>query len=106
MDERWSIDKLDGNNWSTWKFQLKHMLLAKGLWGLIDGSEILESGAKEERRAEFRQKSQRAFSTIVMSMSSSQLYLITSTEEPKAAWDALRKHFERETLANKLFLKK
>lgn len=35
-----------------------------------------------------------------------QLYLITSSEELRQAWDALRKHFERETLANKLFLKK
>ena len=35
-----------------------------------------------------------------------QLYLVTSYEQPKDAWDALRNHFERETLANKLFLKK
>jgi hypothetical protein len=34
------------------------------------------------------------------------LYLITSCEERKEAWDTLKKHFERETLANKLFLKK
>ena len=41
-----------------------------------------------------------------MSVSTSQLYLITSCEEPKEAWDVLKKHFERETLSNKLFLKK
>ena len=41
-----------------------------------------------------------------MSVDTSQLYLITSYETPKEAWDALKKHFERETLANKLFLKK
>ena len=41
-----------------------------------------------------------------MSVNASQLYIITSCEEPKEAWDALKKHFERETLANKLFLKK
>ena len=41
-----------------------------------------------------------------MSVSTSQLYLITFCEEPKKAWDALKKYFERETLANKLFLKK
>jgi len=40
-----------------------------------------------------------------MSVNTSQLYLITC-EEPKKAWDALKKYFERETLANKLFLKK
>ena len=41
-----------------------------------------------------------------MSISSSQLYLITSCEEPADAWTALRDHFERDTLVNKLMLKK
>ena len=31
---------------------------------------------------------------------------MTSCEKPIEAWDALRNHFERDTLANKLFLKK
>ena len=45
-------------------------------------------------------------STIVSAMDSAQLYLVTSCEEPKQAWNALKNHFERETLANKLLLKK
>ena len=39
-------------------------------------------------------------------MNTLQLYLITSLDKPKDAWDALCCHFERDTLANKLFLKK
>ena len=31
MDKKWSIDKLDGSNWVTWKFQMRHLLLAKEL---------------------------------------------------------------------------
>ena len=46
------------------------------------------------------------FSSIVMAVSTPQLYLVTSCQEPKEAWEALRNHFECETLANKLFLKK
>ena len=56
--------------------------------------------------AEFVQKSQRTFSTIALDVCASQLYLITSIENPKDAWDALYNHFERGTLASKLFLKK
>ena len=106
MEEKWSIDKLDGNNWSTWKFQMKHLLLAKGPWGLVDGSEALEDEASSERTAQFRLKSQKAFSTIVLAIKTTQLYLVTSCEDPKQTWDTLRNHFERDTLANKLFLKK
>ena len=34
------------------------------------------------------------------------IYLITSCEEPAAAWTSLRDHFERDTLVNTLMLKK
>ena len=105
-DEKWVIDKLDGKNWSTWKFQMKHLLLAKGLWGLVDGSETLAEDANAAARAEFQKKSQRAFSTIVLAIGASQLYLVTSCEQPRTAWKELRNQFERDTLANKLLLKK
>ena len=84
---------------------MRHLLLAKGLWGLVDGSEVPPEDATERMRAELRQRSQRAFSTIVMAITTPQLYLVTTCEEPKDAWDVLRNNFERETLANKLFLK-
>ena len=85
---------------------MRHMLLARGLWGQVDGTDKLAEGANAAVRAEFLKKSQKAFSIIVMAVSTPQLYLITSCEEPKEAWDKLREHFECKTLANKLFLKK
>ena len=104
--DRWSIDKLDSSNWPTWKFQIKHLLLARGLWGLVNGTEALQDEANAQQQADYNKRSQKAFSTIVMAIGSSQLYLVTSCEGPVAAWTALRNHFERETLVNKLMLKK
>ena len=104
--DKWSIEKLVSSNWMTWKFQIKHLLLAKDLWGFIDGTEVLQDDASAQQRADFNKRSQKAFSTMVMSVSSSQLYLITSYEEPRRAWKALKNHFERDTLVNKLILKK
>ena len=46
------------------------------------------------------------FSTILLAIDSAQLYLVTSCEELKQAWNALKNHLEREILANKLLLKK
>ena len=51
MEEKWSIEKLDGSNWNTWKFQMNHLLMEKELWGLVDGSEVL---ANEARRQQWR----------------------------------------------------
>ena len=104
--EKWSIDKLDHTNWITWKFQMKHLLLGKGLWNYVTGAATLAPSADERVKGTFEQKSQLAFSTIVMAVSTAQLYLITSCDSPKDAWDTLRNHFECETLGNKLFLKK
>ena len=105
-DEKWVIDKLDGPNWTTWKFQIKHLLLAKGLWGVVDGTEVLADDAAEGVRTEFQKKSQKAFSTLVLAITASQLYLVTLCEQARDAWVALQNHFERDTLANKFFLKK
>jgi len=105
MEEKWSVDRLDNTNWMTWKFQVCHLLLAKGLWG-YDGSEVLPQDANAQTHADYQKKSQRAFSTIALAINTQQLYLIISYENPKDAWDAPRKHFERDSLANKLFLKK
>ena len=52
-DDKWVIDKLDGSNWTTWKFQMKHLLLAKGLWGLVDGTEVLVEDANAQAQAKF-----------------------------------------------------
>lgn len=105
-EDKWTIDKLNGSNWTTWKFQMKHLLLGRELWSVVDGSETLADGAGAEAQSSFDKKCQKALSTLVLSISSSQLYLITSFDKPKDAWSALCSHFERNTLANKLFLKK
>ena len=106
MEDKWAVEKLDGSNRITWKFQLRHLLMAKGLWKFVDGSAVLAEDATGDVREKFQAEQQKAFSTIVMSISSSLLYLITLCEVPKDAWDTLKRHFERETLGNKLFLKK
>ena len=49
---------------------------------------------------------QKAMATLVMGISSSQIYLVTSCTTPKDVWDTLKAQFERNTLANKLFLKR
>ena len=102
-DEKWFIDKLDGSNWTTWKFQIKNLLLAKDLWKYCDGSATLDEGASAADRTKYQKEAQKTFSNIVMTVSSSQFYLITSCEKPKEAWDALKNLFKRDTLAKNCF---
>ena len=69
----------------------------------MDDSAVLAEDASRNDRENVLAEQQKAFSTIVMSVSSSLLYLITSCKLPKDAGDTLK---ECDTLANKLFLKK
>ena len=85
---------------------MKHLLLAKGLRGLVDRTEVVATGASSQQEAEHKRRQQKTLSTIVMAICPSQLYLITSYEQPKPAWDALCDHFKKDSLANKLLLKK
>ena len=85
---------------------MRHLLMVMALWNYVDGSAVLAEDANERDRTDYSVKSQQAVSTLVMAITTPQLYLVTSCEGPKEIWDALRGHYERETLANKLFLKK
>ena len=106
-EDRWSIDRLTSANYATWKFQMKHLLIAKGLYFIVDGTEKAPAeSAEAKEKSEYLSRSQRAFSNIALSVSSELVYIISDSEDPHDAWTKLKKHFERNTLANKLFLKK
>ncbi len=34
----YSIDKLTGDNFSSWKFRLQLVLMDRGLWEIVDGT--------------------------------------------------------------------
>ena len=53
VENKWLIDKLDSTNWTAWKVQMRHMLLAKGLWGFVDGTEELDEEANAQAQADF-----------------------------------------------------
>lgn len=67
---------------------MKHLLLAKALWNIANEAKVLADKATAAAQAEFVKLLQRALSTIVLAFGTSQLYLVTSSEHPKEAWDA------------------
>jgi hypothetical protein len=106
-EEKWTIERLKGDNYMTWKFKLKHVLIGKELYEYVDGSiEVPAESANQGVKDAHKKKSNQAMSTIVLAVSDELLYLITECTTAKSAWEKLQSHFERDTLANKLFLKK
>ena len=100
------MERLNAVNWPTWSFQIRHMLRSRGLWKHVDGTETLPEGANEQKKNEYETRQAKAFGLIVMSVASSHIYLITSTESPAEAWKLLQEHFQKDTLNNRIYLKK
>ena len=70
---------------------MRHLLLAKGLWGCVNGSKVLPEDSSAQVRADFEKKEQRVFSTIALAISTPQLYLITSCEKPSETYEGNNK---------------
>lgn len=85
---------------------MKHLLLATGPWNIVSGTVRLAEDATAAQVTEFNNMFRKAFSTTVMLISPSQIYLITFFKEPMGAWRALQNHFELDSLVNMLVLKK
>lgn len=103
-EDKLTIIKLEGSrNWQVWKYQIQTVLEAKDLWGHIDGSSSRPTA--EEQKAAFTKSEKKAKALLVTSINADLVYLITECHTPKQIWDKLKERFERDTLANKLFLK-
>lgn len=97
---------LDGKNWSTWRVQIKMLLINLSLWGIVDGSETQPTEAAATSTAEYLKRKNRALSTIVLAVSPSLLYLIGEPEDPRAVWMKLEGHFQSSSWANQFSLRK
>ena len=103
-NHRLSIKCLDGSNWMTWKIQMKHLLLDKGLWEHVTGD--AEQPAGQDQLVKFRRAAQKANTTLYLHVAQSQIYVIGDEDNPAVTWKKLSDHFERGTLMTKLQLRK
>ncbi|XP_067945000.1 uncharacterized protein [Watersipora subatra] len=73
----------------------------------MDGTEKApECSTDQAMKTAFTSRYRKAFSVIPLSVSTELLYLLTDTEAPDVELKRLPNHSERNTLGNKLFLKK
>lgn len=101
------VSKLTGENYVSWKFQMKHLLRSQDLFTFVDGSSVKPADDAEEAvKIKYVSSVNKAYSLLALSVSTDLIYLISDCEEPVTAWNKLKAHFERNTLGNKLYLKK
>ncbi|KAG6613824.1 Transposon-encoded protein [Phytophthora cinnamomi] len=100
------INKFDGTNFHTWKFKMAMVLEERDLWEVTSGEIKLEHCATTLDQTTFKRKSRKALAIICLAMEDSQLPLVRSAKDAYDAWSRLEGHFEKKSLANKLFLRR
>eukprot|EP00795_Rhopilema_esculentum_P013175 gene13175-3975_t len=95
MAEITKIEQLNGKNYQSWKYNMKLVLMERGLWGFIqDEQEVPPQSADASARNAYRLRSDKAYSLIALSVQKTLQVHIASTVNPKEAWDILQKHYE------------
>ena len=100
MAEITKIEPLSGKNYKSWKYNIKLVLMERGLWGFVEGTENTpNSTATDAVRNAYRLRSDKAYSLIALSVDKSLQVHISSTTDPRAAWEVLQKQFECVSIA-------
>ncbi len=101
-----NVNKLTSENYHSWKFQVKLLLLGKDLWDIVAGKEVLKDDPTEDETAKFRKREQQALSYIGLSVTQGQQIYLRNVDKPKAAWDVLAKHFEDKSLSKIIYYRR
>lgn len=99
------VEKLNGNNYATWKFRVRMLLIRDDVWDIVDGTELSPEESPVEI-AKWKKRDNKALATICLSVEDSQLVHVKDARSSFEAWSSLKNHHEKSSLANRLFLRK
>ncbi|MCO5608612.1 hypothetical protein L7F22_062825 [Adiantum nelumboides] len=106
-------EKLDSNNFPTWRFRMTNFLQGKGYWDYIEGGNDeapwcpKENATPEEKKAlkDWKQGKSKVMYWLSMSVSNSMMGYLESAPSPSIVWKSLEKLNEDHTKVQKLQLK-
>ena len=106
------IEKLTGNNYASWKYNVQLVLMQQGLWGLTNGTEACPDIKEEDKNKDdsvkllkaWQLRCDKAYSIIALNVEKSIQVYIQSTTDAKKAWKILKDHFEISTVPHVVHL--
>ena len=100
------VSLLTNENYASWKFDMKMLLIGKDVWDIVTGEETLQESATNKERTSFRKRENHALSTICLSVSSDIKIYVRNSKTSKEAWDSLASHFEEKSLSKKIYYRR
>jgi len=112
--ESWQLDpisvesKLDYDNYSVWSARTKIILQSRGLWGLVDGTEVApEADAEEAVMGRWKMRDASARLQLMANVPDKWLWVFRRAPNVREAWAALLEHFQpHSTFKQSLALRK
>ena len=106
VDTRSALVLLTGNNFQTWKLQMRMILVRLGVWRIVEGTEEAPDEYDAVAMRKYMERSDKALSNIVLGVDPKLLYLLGDPRDPAKVWDLLCNKFQRKSWSNKLALKR
>lgn len=98
------VEKLDGTNFLTWKFEVGAVFVAAGVDDIVDGTRTLVQGADTAAVSAWKKDNAKAMVLISTVVERAQLQPLITCTTAKQMWDALCAVHEQKSGSNKLFL--
>ena len=105
-DISFKVEKLTGDNYHSWKFQMQMCLIGKDLWEIVTGTDQLAEGATDAEQRRFRKRENLALALVCLSVATNLQIYVRSAKSEKEAWDNLEQHFEQKSLSRKIFYRR
>lgn len=99
------IDPLTGDNYDTWKIQMRAILKKNDLWEYVTGT-LPQPGKSDAKYAEWIKNDGKAESDILLAVSPSELIALDGLETSKDIWEKLKSLYQSSGPARKASLLK
>src|SRR5215469_590900 len=86
------IEKLDGSNYHSWKYNMKMVLIERDLWDYVNEPPVAPTDPAE--LAKYKTKLNKALALVSLFIATEQQVHIRETETPKDAWLILQNIYE------------
>ncbi|KAK2966046.1 hypothetical protein RJ640_001980 [Escallonia rubra] len=93
--------KLDGKNYSIWRFHFQYFVEGKGLWGYVDGSETQPAAIQVKEAAQWKVNNAKVISWILGSVATSIGIPMRGLHTAKDMWEYLEKVYQQSNFSRK-----
>ena len=80
--EDFRFEKLTAENYHSWKFNMKMMLIGMDCWEIVEGTEILPADSTPKQQQEFRKRVNKSLSRICLGVSQKQIEFLSVKMSP------------------------